>query len=63
MTRKQLKRMAQELADLERRLQNTEDPDARAKFEKKIMQINDSADLTVDEMIELDAMIQEFLTN
>ena len=62
MTRKQLKRMAKELAELEKQLKITDDPDFRLKVEKKIMQINDAADLTVDEMIELDSMIQDLLT-
>ncbi|MBE5925628.1 MAG: hypothetical protein E7270_01360 [Lachnospiraceae bacterium] len=62
MTKKQLKKLAKEFADLEIIIQKNESVDKVDSAKEKMMKLTQSADLELNEMIELDEMIRELIT-
>ena len=60
MTKKELKKMAKELARLESTLKNTEESNARYQIEQEIMTLSNKVE-DVEDMIILDEMIMELL--
>ena len=62
MTKKQMKKFAKELADLEFIIQTCADTNTVSRAKDKQMQLTMTADLELNEMIELDAMIAENLS-
>lgn len=65
MTKKQLKKYAKQLAELEYKLQNAEANDEINSLQKRIMNLQESneADMTIDDMTAVDEMVQEILQN
>ena len=65
MTKKQLKKYAKQLAELEYKLQNAEENDEINSLQKRIMNLQESneADMTIDDMTAVDEMVQEILQN
>jgi predicted nucleic acid-binding Zn-ribbon protein len=63
MTTKQLRKMAKEMASLEIKIRNAVDQNERTKYEQQMFQLTDSHNLSLDEMVQLDEMIQNILTN
>lgn len=61
MTKKQMKKFAKEIADLEFIIQTSADTNAVSSAKNKQMQLTATADLELAEMIELDTMIAEQL--
>lgn len=61
MNNKQLKKLAKQIADQENIIALSSDPQAIEAAKNKIIQLNDSADLTIDDMVKLDEMIQLLL--
>ena len=61
MTKKQLKKLAKEIAEYESIIQNSEDKNAVNEAKNKQVQLMDSADLELSDMITLDTMILEYL--
>lgn len=61
MNNKQLKKLAKQIADQENIIALSSDPQAIEAAKNKIIQLNDSADLTIDDMVKLDEMIQPLL--
>lgn len=61
MNNKQLKKLAKQIADQENIIASSSDPQAIEAAKNKIIQLNDSADLTIDDMVKLDEMIQPLL--
>ena len=63
MTKKQLKKYAKQLAELEYKLQNAEENDEINSLQKRIMNLQESneADMTIDDMTAVDEMVQEIL--
>lgn len=59
MTKKQLKQVARKIADLEMIIQNSSVPDEVHDAKNEIMKYQSS--LTLDDMIVLDALIQEMI--
>lgn len=59
MTKKQLKQVARKIADLEMIIQNSSIPDEVHDAKNEIMKYQSS--LTLDDMIVLDALIQEMI--
>lgn len=59
MTKKQLKQVARKIADLEMIVQNSSIPDEVHDAKNEIMKYQSS--LTLDDMIVLDALIQEII--
>ena len=62
MTKKQLKKLAKEFADLEIIIQKNESVDKVDNAKEKMMKLTQSTDLELNEMIELDEMIRELIT-
>ncbi len=61
MTKKQLKKLAKEIAEYESIIQNSEDKNAVNEAKNKQVQLMDSADLELSDMITLDTMVLEYL--
>ncbi len=61
MTKKQLKKLAKEMATLESVIQANENPEAVEKAKNDMMKLSESADLELEDMIALDEMISEIL--
>lgn len=62
MTKKQLKQLARTLADCEIIIQTSTDQSARSLAEKKVMKLQESANLSLDEMVALDELIKTYLS-
>ena len=62
MTKKQLKKLAKELANLEIIIQHSEDADEVDVAKEKMIKLTQSADLEFNEILELDEMIHELVT-
>lgn len=60
MTKKQLKKLAMEIAACEYAVQ-TGDEEAVNKAKEKIVKLTESADLTMDEIIQCDEMVAKIL--
>ena len=61
MTKKQLKKLAQEVASLERIIQNSNDKQVIYEAQEKMTRLTESADLELEEMLALDTMVQKYL--
>ena len=61
MTKKQLKQLAKKIADLEYTVQTSEDHLVVNLAKDRLIQIQESSDLDLTEMIVLDEMIQNYL--
>lgn len=61
MTKKQLKRLAKEMADYEYTIQTSTDPDKVNRAKNSISHLIESSELELDDMILLDEMIQALL--
>lgn len=62
MTKRECRRVAQKIADLERMVHTTADPDEKRKAQDKIMKICGSFTDIVD-MMQVDEEVQEILKN
>ena len=62
MTKRECRRIAQKIADLERIVQTTSDPDEKKKAQNKIMKICGSFTDIVD-MMQVDEAVQDILKN
>ena len=61
MTKKQLKRLAKEMADCEYIIKTSDDPNKVNKAKNNISHLTESSELELDDMILLDEMIQALL--
>lgn len=61
MTKKQMKQLAAKIAQLETIIQTSSDDDAIRDAKDKMIQLNESAELDLDDMIKLDEMVSELL--
>ena len=62
MTKKQLKKLAKELANLEIIIQRNENVNEVDAAKEKMIKLTQSADLEFNEILELDEMIHELVT-
>ena len=62
MTKKQLKKLAKELANLEIIIQHNKNADEVDVAKEKMIKLTQSADLEFNEILELDEMIHEMVT-
>lgn len=62
MTKKQLKKLAKELANLEIIIQHNENSDEVDAAKEKMIKLTQVADLEFNEILELDEMIHELVT-
>lgn len=60
MKKKELKSLAQKIAKAERIIQTTDDPKARSKAEREIMELSGHVD-SIEDMVIIDEMVQEIL--
>lgn len=61
MTKKQMKQLATKIANLEIIIQTSNDENAIREAKNKMIQLNESAELDLNDMIKLDAMINDLL--
>ena len=61
MTKKQMKQLATKIANLEIIIQTSDDENAVREAKNKMIQLNESAELDLNDMIKLDAMISDLL--
>ena len=61
MTKKQLKQLARKMADLEHTIQTSNDSQVVHEAKEKMMHLTESSDLTLEEMVALDTLIQNYL--
>jgi protein subunit release factor A len=61
MTKKQMKKLAKEVAELERIIQFSQDKNEINEAKDKQVHLMDSADLELAEMLELDLLVQKYL--
>ena len=61
MTKKQMKQLAAKIAQLETIIQTSSDDDVIRDAKNKMIQLNESAELDLDDMIKLDEMVSELL--
>ena len=62
MTKRECKRIAQKIADLERIVQNSTDEDEKRKAQSKILKICGSF-TDIEAMMQIDEAVQEILEN
>lgn len=62
MNKKQLKQLAKKLADLEYTIQTSDDKNIIDLAKDKMIKMQESADLELEEMLILDEMIKKYLT-
>lgn len=62
MTKKQLKKLAKELANLEIIIQHNENADEVSAAKEKMIKLTQSTNLEFNEILELDEMIHELVT-
>lgn len=62
MTKKQLKQLAKKIADLEYTIQTSQDNDEVNTAKNRLMQAQEAADLELSELLMLDELIQDYLT-
>lgn len=62
MTKKQLKQLAKKLAELEYVIQTSPDKNAVDLAKDKMIKMQESADMELEEMLMLDSMVQKYLT-
>lgn len=61
MTKKQLKQLAKRIAKLETIIQTSNDEYAVRQAKEQMLQINESSELELDDMVRLDEMVLEEL--
>ena len=61
MTKKQLKQLAKRIAKLETIIQTSNDEYAVRQAKEQMLQINESSELELDDMVRLDEMVMEEL--
>lgn len=61
MTKKQMKQLATKIANLEIIIQTSNDENAVREAKNRMIQLNESAELDLNDMIKLDAMISDLL--
>lgn len=61
MTKKQMKQLATKIANLETIIQTSNDENAVREAKNRMIQLNESAELDLNDMIKLDAMISDLL--
>ena len=62
MTKKQLKQLAKKIANYEFTIQTSNDPYKVNEAKDRITQLTESSDLDLEEMVSLDDMIQNILS-
>lgn len=62
MTKKQKKQLAKRMAELELVIQKNEDPYKVNKAKDEMMQLTESSDLELSEILEIDLMVSEILS-
>ena len=62
MTKKQKKQLAKKMAELELVIQKNEDPYKVNKAKDEMMQLTESSDLELSEILEIDLMVSEILS-
>lgn len=62
MTKKQLKQLAKKIANYEFTIQTSNDPYKVNEAKDRIAQLTESSDLDLEEMVSLDDMIQNILS-
>lgn len=62
VTKKQLKQLAKKLADYEYTIQTSNDPYKVNEAKDRISQLTESSDLEIEDMVALDDMIQNILS-
>lgn len=63
MTKKQLKKLAKEIAALENTIQSSTDKQVVYEAENRMTQLTNSADLELEDMLALDDMVQKYLNS
>lgn len=61
MTKKQMKQLATKIANLETIIQTSDDENAIREAKNRMIQLNESAELDLNDMIKLDAMVADLL--
>lgn len=61
MTKKQMKQLATKIANLETIIQTSNDENVVREAKNRMIQLNESAELDLNDMIKLDAMISDLL--
>lgn len=61
MTKKQMKQLATKIANLETTIQTSNDENAVREAKNRMIQLNESAELDLNDMIKLDGMISDLL--
>lgn len=62
MKKKEIKKLAEEIASYERIIQTTQDPNEKSEAQNKVIRLSEKAE-TIDDMVALDICIQEILSN
>lgn len=62
MTKKQKKQLAKRMAELELVIQKNEDPYKVNKAKDEMMQLTESSDLELSEILEIDLLVSEILS-
>ena len=62
MTKKQKKQLAKRMAELELVIQKNEDPYKVNKAKDEMMQLTESSDLKLSEILEIDLLVSEILS-
>ena len=62
MTKKQKKQLAQKMASLELIIQKDEDPQKVNEAKHQMMQLSESTDMDLSEMLEIDEMVLKILS-
>lgn len=61
MKKKEIKKLAEEIASYERIIQTTQDPNEKSEAQNKVIRLSEKAE-TIDDMVALDICIQEILS-
>ena len=61
MTKKQLKKLANQMAELEVKIQNADNSADESRYKNEMMRLQTSYRMGMNDMIELDLLIQEQL--
>ena len=61
MTKKQLKQLATKIANLETIIQTSNDENAIREAKNRMIQLNESAELDLNDMLKLDVMVADLL--
>ena len=62
MTKKQMKQLAAKIAKFETIIQTSKDEDEIREAKDKLIQLNESAELDLNDMLKLDEMVTDLLT-